>query len=107
MDTPVKKLELFEKTFGGLGEGEPKSSKGLIGFQHHELSIGLGIMPPNKILTFDSKALNGLRGFAAFHIMLLHILLQSNPGFNILGAISLRGRKIFQEPSKSKLNTDS
>ena len=93
MDTPVKKLELFEKTFGGLGEGEPKLSKGcflflLIVFQQYELSIGLGIMPPNKIMAFDSKALNGLRGFAAFHIMLLHVLIQSNPGFNIFGAVS-------------------
>ena len=57
-------------------------------FQLYELSIGLGIMPPNKIIAFDSKALNGLRGFAAFHIMLLHVLLESNPGFNIFGAVS-------------------
>ena len=60
----------------------------LIVFQHYELSIGFGIMPPNKIMAFDSKALNGLRGFAAFHIMLLHVLMESNPGINIFGAVS-------------------
>ena len=32
VDTPVKKLELFEKTFGGLGEGEPKLSIGSLFF---------------------------------------------------------------------------
>ena len=46
-------------------------------------------MPPNKIMAFDSKALNGLRGFAAFHIMLLHVLAESKPGFGTFGNVSL------------------
>ena len=32
-----------------------------------------GKKPASSVL-FDSKALNGLRGFAAFHICLLHVL---------------------------------
>ena len=40
-----------------------------------------------NILVFDSKALNGLRGVAAAHILLFHSLWYSNKSFNIYGQV--------------------
>ena len=40
-------------------------------------------------VTFDSSALNGLRGFAAIHILLYHSLLFSTWGFHNYGNVSM------------------
>ena len=46
-------------------------------------------IPLNEAISFDSNALNGLRGFAAVHIMIFHSLLYSAWGFNTYGGVSI------------------
>ena len=45
-----------------------------------------GIKSTNSIW-FDSKALNGLRGFAAFHICVFHVLSYSTLGVGIYAQV--------------------
>ena len=41
------------------------------------------------MIAFDSKALNGLRGFASVHVLVFHVFLFSSPGFSTFGQVSL------------------
>ena len=41
-----------------------------------------------ETVSFESSALNGLRGFAAVHILILHSVLYSSWGFEIYGQVS-------------------
>ena len=45
--------------------------------------------PLNEAISVASTALNGLRGFAAVHIMIFHSLLCSAWGFNTYGGVSI------------------
>ena len=38
-------------------------------------------------VSFDSKALDGLRGLASFHVMLLHVLMLGGTGINVYGQV--------------------
>ena len=51
-------------------------------------------------VSFDSKALDGLRGLASFHVMLLHVLMLGGAGINVYGQV----RKIVNS-SSSNLST--
>ena len=55
----------------------------------HNFDKDMGFSAPQRLIAFDSKALNGLRGFAAFHIMILHVFSVSSPGFDTFGQVSL------------------
>ena len=41
-----------------------------------------------ETISFESSALNGLRGFAAIHILIFHSVIYSSWGFQIYGAVS-------------------
>ena len=43
--------------------------------------------PEEKIVLFDTKALNGLRGFAALHISVFHATLFSQWNLNTFGQV--------------------
>ena len=43
--------------------------------------------PEEKVVLFDTKALNGLRGFAAFHISIFHATLFSQWNLNTFGQV--------------------
>ena len=47
------------------------------------------IRQENNGISFDSTALNGLRGLASIHIMLFHAFLYSGWHFNIYGHVSI------------------
>ena len=47
------------------------------------------MLAPKQLIAFDSKALNGLRGLAAFHVMTEHVFSVSSPGFHTFGQVSL------------------
>ena len=42
---------------------------------------------PTSATRFDTKALNGLRGFAAFHICVFHVLHYSTVKINVYAAV--------------------
>ena len=42
---------------------------------------------PKSATRFDTKALNGLRGFASFHILLFHVLFYSTLNINVYAAV--------------------
>ena len=44
--------------------------------------------PNGETINFESRALNGLRGFAAVHILIFHSVLHSSWGFQIYGQVS-------------------
>ena len=44
--------------------------------------------PNGETINFESSALNGLRGFAAVHILIFHSVLHSSWGFQIYGQVS-------------------
>ena len=46
-------------------------------------------IPIGETMSFESSALNGLRGFAAVHILIYHSVLYSSWGFQIYGQVSL------------------
>ena len=41
-----------------------------------------------ETISFESSALNGLRGFAAIHILIYHSVIYSSWGFQIYGQVS-------------------
>ena len=41
-----------------------------------------------ETFSFESSALNGLRGFAAIHILIYHSVIYSSWGFQIYGQVS-------------------
>ena len=45
-------------------------------------------IPNEETISFESSALNGLRGFAAIHILIYHSVLYSSWGFQIYGQVS-------------------
>ena len=45
-------------------------------------------LKPTSSVRFDSKALNGLRGLAAFHICLFHVLSYSTLEINIYAQVT-------------------
>ena len=45
-------------------------------------------IPNGGTISFESSALNGLRGFAAVHILIYHSILYSSWGFQIFGQVS-------------------
>ena len=49
-----------------------------------------GIKPASGGVRFNSKALNGLRGFAAFHICVFHVLWYSTLGISIYAQVNFR-----------------
>ena len=55
-------------------------------------------IPLNEAISFDSNALNGLRGFAAAHIMIFHSLLYSAWGFNTYGGVSILYMIVSKDP---------
>ena len=42
----------------------------------------------NEVIKFDSSALNGFRGFAAFHVLIFHSILFSKWGYLTYGNVS-------------------
>ena len=61
------------------------------------LGRGRGSMEPEESLasvSFDSRALDGLRGLASFHIMLLHVFMLGGAGINVYGQVW----KTFKKP---------
>ena len=48
---------------------------------------------PASANVFDTKALNGLRGFAAFHICIFHVLFYSTLNINVYAGVRLSSGK--------------
>ena len=57
-----------------------------------------------ETISFESSALNGLRGFAAIHILIYHSVIYSSWGFQIYGQVS-RVLLILFSPSHWKVDT--
>ena len=55
-----------------------------------------------ETISFESSALNGLRGFAAIHILIYHSVIYSSWGFQIYGQVS-RKLLILFFPSHCKV----
>ena len=60
-----------------------------------------GIKPASGGVRFDSKALNGLRGFAAFHICVFHVLQFSTLGISIYAQVNFRASNRYGQKRSS------
>ena len=52
------------------------------------MSTSIELLDRNSV-SFDSTALNGLRGISALHILFFHSFLYSQFNFDIYGAVSI------------------
>ena len=51
------------------------------------MAVIVNMIEQSQGVKFDSSALNGLRGLAAFHVMVFHSILYSNFSFSINGTV--------------------
>ena len=58
------------------------------------MSTSIELLDRNSV-SFDSTALNGLRGISALHILFFHSFLYSEFNFDIYGAVSIYKEEIY------------
>ena len=56
-------------------------------FKKYIMAVKVNMIEQSQGVKFDSSALNGLRGLAAFHVMVFHSILYSNFSFSINGTV--------------------
>ena len=52
------------------------------------MAVKVNMIEQSQGVKFDSSALNGLRGLAAFHVMVFHTIHYSNFSFSINGTVT-------------------
>ena len=59
--------------------------------ENQKMAIKLDIIEQRQGVKFESTALNGLRGLAAFHVLVFHSIEFSDKNFTIYGTVRTSG----------------